>query len=56
MQLAAEGWRLREEARKAIVAGDAGRGVELAAAAQGVHATPEGEALRMMCRWLGTAM
>jgi len=45
MLIAAEAWRLREAARGAIAAGEFGLACELAGNAQGMQATPAGEAL-----------
>ena len=52
MHLSAEAWRLREEARKAIAAGEFERGFELAARAQEAQGTNAGEALLRLCEWL----
>ena len=52
MRLAAEAWRLRESARTAIASGDFVRSLELAAKAQQVQATPQGEALLKIGEWL----
>jgi hypothetical protein len=45
MLIAAEAWRLREAARGAIAAGEFGLACDLAGSAQGMQATPAGEAL-----------
>jgi hypothetical protein len=45
MRIAAEAWRLREAARRAMVAGEFELALELAGSAQRTQATPAGEAL-----------
>jgi hypothetical protein len=55
MMIAAEGWRLREAVRRAIVAGEFGRALELAGKAQEAHATPAGEALLRLSAWLAAS-
>jgi hypothetical protein len=52
MAIAAEAWRLREAARKAILAGEFGRAWELARGAQEAQATPAGETLVRLGAWL----
>ena len=52
MTLAAESWRLREEARVALESGTLERVVALAAMAQEAHATPAGDALLRLGEWL----
>ena len=52
MLISAEAWRLREAARKAIVAGEFGRGFEYAASAQEAQATPAGGGLLRLAGWL----
>jgi hypothetical protein len=52
MLLASEAWRLREQARAAIAAGEFGRGHEVAARAQEVKRTRAGEALLAIGEWL----
>lgn len=55
MIIVAEGWRLREAARSAMVAGEFGRAFELAGAAQEAHATSAGEALLRLGAWLAAS-
>jgi hypothetical protein len=54
MVLTTQAWRLRQAARKAIVAGKFERGFELAVQAQEIQATPQGKALRTVGKWLAT--
>jgi hypothetical protein len=51
MRIAAEAWRLREAARKAVLGGDFELAVELAGSAQQRQATPGGEALLRLGTW-----
>lgn len=53
MLLAAEAWRMREQARAAILAGEFELGRGLAARAQEAKQTPAGTVLRALCEWLG---
>ena len=52
MRLAAKAWRLRQDARQALDAGECQRAFELASQAQQVHRTPGGESLRLLTAWL----
>ncbi len=52
MALAAESWRLRERGRRALQAGDFDSGLDLASAAQRLHATESGRNLAKLARWL----
>jgi hypothetical protein len=52
MLIAAEAWGLREAARGAIAAGEFARAFELARRAQGMQATPAGEAVLRLAAWL----
>jgi hypothetical protein len=45
MRIAAEAWRLREAARRAMLSGEFELALELAGSAQRTKATPAGEAL-----------
>jgi hypothetical protein len=51
MRIAAEAWRLREAARRALVAGEFELAFELAGNAQRTQATPAGEALLRLGAW-----
>jgi len=55
MRLQARAWRAREDARRAIEAGDAARAHELAALAQGLCATRTGARLLAVLEWLAPA-
>jgi len=55
MTIAAEAWRLREAVRRAIVAGEFGRALELAGKAQEAQATPAGGTLLRLSAWLATS-
>ncbi len=48
MLLAAEAWRLREEARRSLEAGEFRRAHQFALEAQRMHSTSRGEALRLL--------
>ena len=52
MLLTVKAWQLRQAARQALDAGDAGRALELAIEAQGTQGTGSGEALRLLGAWL----
>jgi hypothetical protein len=51
MRIAAEAWRLREAARRAILSGEFELALELAGSAQRTQATPAGEALLRLAVW-----
>jgi hypothetical protein len=51
MRIAAEAWRLREAARKALTAGEFELALQLAGSAQRTQATPAGEALLRLGAW-----
>ncbi|MGA8598028.1 MAG: hypothetical protein WB676_25205 [Bryobacteraceae bacterium] len=53
MLVAAKAWRLREEVRRSLEAGDFRRAHEFAMAAQKVHSTAQGDSLRLVSAWLG---
>jgi hypothetical protein len=55
MVLAARAWRLRQEARRALEAGEMGRALRLSAQARGVQDTGSGQALELLSAWLGSA-
>jgi hypothetical protein len=55
MYLAATAWRLREEARRSIEAGEFGLGRELASKAQETQNTRAGDALLRLGEWLENA-
>ena len=52
MRIAAEAWRLREAARRAMLAGEFGQAFDLAGRAQGTQATRGGETLLRLGEWL----
>jgi hypothetical protein len=52
MVLTVRAWQLREEARRALGAGDVERALLLATEAQSIHDTENGGALRMVTAWL----
>jgi predicted amidophosphoribosyltransferase len=52
MVLMTQAWRLRQASRRAIVAGEFERVLELAVKAQEIHGTPQGKALRAVGKWL----
>jgi hypothetical protein len=52
MRLSAEAWRLREEARAAIVSGDWAAAMRHADESQRIQATISGDALLKLCRAL----
>jgi hypothetical protein len=52
MLLTVKAWQLRQAARQALDAGDAGRALSLAIEAQGTQDTGSGEALRLLGAWL----
>jgi hypothetical protein len=52
MVLAVESWRLRERGRRALWEGDIDSSLDLAAAAQRLHATESGRRLESLSRWL----
>ncbi len=54
MLLTVKAWQLRQAARKALDAGDAGRAIGLATEAQGAQNTGSGEALRLLGAWLNS--
>jgi hypothetical protein len=56
MVLAAGAWRLRQQARQALVEGDAGRACTLASRAQKLCRTPAGARLESLGRWLAGGM
>ena len=51
MRIAAEAWRLREAARRALVAGEFELALELANSAQRTQSTTAGEALLRLGAW-----
>ena len=51
MRIAAEAWRLREAARRALRGGEFELAFELAGSAQRTKATPAGEALLRLGAW-----
>jgi hypothetical protein len=51
MRIAAEAWRLREAARKALNAGEFELAIRLAGSAQRTQATPAGAALLRIGTW-----
>ncbi len=51
MRIAAEAWRLREAARRAVLDGEFELAFELAGSAERTQATPAGEALLSLCAW-----
>ena len=53
MRLAVQAWRLRESARRFAGAGDFGEALALVEEAQGIQRTSAGDALRIVCEWLG---
>jgi len=55
MSLAVLAWQRRQAARQAFQASDFGRAADLAAEAQQLHSTPDGERLRLLAAWLGAA-
>jgi hypothetical protein len=52
MLLTVKAWQLRQAARQALDAGDAGRALGLAVEAQGTQNTGSGEDLRLLGAWL----
>jgi hypothetical protein len=52
MTLESRAWRLREEARRAIIEGDGGLALALAAQAQQLCHTPAGKHLEALGSWL----
>ena len=52
MLLTVMAWQLRQAARQALDAGDAGRALEFATEAQAIQQTESGAALRMLSAWL----
>jgi len=52
MLLTARAYKLREEARQALLAGEWGRACNLAAEAQATCSTQKGEELRLLGSWL----
>lgn len=52
MRLSIESWRLRQEARRAVAAGEFSEGFELAGKAQNALGTEAGVALLAVCEWL----
>lgn len=52
MRLQVRAWRLRERAREALIAGDAGQAVQWARRAQELCATPRGRKLERVARIL----
>ena len=52
MRLAVTAWRLRETAHQALDAEEYERALSLASEAQELHATPNGESLRLLTAWL----
>ena len=52
MRLAVTAWRLRQTAHQALDAEEYARALALAAEAQQLHATPNGESLRLLTAWL----
>jgi hypothetical protein len=53
MRIAAEAWRLREAARRAVLDGASGLAFELVSMAQRKQATPAGDALLRISSWKG---
>jgi hypothetical protein len=51
MRIAAEAWRLREAARRAMLGGEFELAFELAGSAQRGQATPAGDALLRLAAW-----
>jgi hypothetical protein len=51
MRIAAEAWRLREAARRAMLSGEFELALDLAGIAQRTKATPAGEALLRLGAW-----
>ena len=54
MLLAAEAWKLREAARRALLAGNWKTALRLAEDAGRVQRTPAGESLRLLSEWWGS--
>ncbi len=52
MLLTVMAWQLRQAARQALDAGDAGRALEFATEAQAIQQTESGAALRLLSAWL----
>ncbi len=52
MLLAAQAWRMREAARRALESGEFERAHVLVSAAQQLHGTPTGVFLRALSAWL----
>lgn len=52
MEISVQAWRLREAARSAVEVGNFGRARGLAAEAQNMQPTPEGESLQWLSLWL----
>jgi hypothetical protein len=52
MGIAARAWRLRRDARQALLDGEWNTAADLAAEAGETQALPEGDALSLVSRWL----